>query len=233
MNDGDGDDAVAVAWRSVGAAPELLAYAAAHANPGPDPIADELAAETRARYGDLAGMNIGQDQGRLLQFLVELADARLVVEVGTFTGMSALWLARGLRPGGRLLCFDISDEYPAVGRPFWERAGVADHIEVRVGPAADGLAALPAERHVDLAFIDADKGGYAAYFELLLPRLSERGLLVIDNVLWSGNVIDDTVHDDNTAAIRAFNDLVAARTDCEAVMLPVGDGVTLVRPRPG
>ena len=219
------------AWRSVGASPDLLAYAAAHANPGPDPIATDLAAATRERYADLAGMNIGQDQGRLLQFLGELVAARVVVEVGTFTGMSALWLARGLSPGGRLLCFDISAEYPAVGQPYWERAGVAENIEVRIGPAADGLAALPPDRHVDLAFIDADKGGYASYLELLLPRMSERGLLVVDNVLWSGNVIDESVHDDNTEAIRAFNDMVAARTDCEAVMLPIGDGITLIRPR--
>lgn len=218
-------------WRSVGASDAVLAYAAAHSNPSSDPISTELAAMTREKYGDLAGMNIGQDQGRLLQWLVEFTGARLVVEVGTFTGMSALWLARGLPADGRLVCFDISDEYPEVGRPFWERAGVADRIEVRIGPAADGLANLPTGATVDFAFIDADKPGYTSYLELLLPRLTERGLIIVDNVLWSGNVVDESVQDDNTLAIRAFNDMVAARDDCAALMLPVGDGITLIRPR--
>src|SRR5690606_33717754 len=102
-----------------------------------DPIADELAATTQERFGDLARMNIGQDQGQLLMWLVQLLGAGTVVEVGTFTGMSALWLARGLPEGGRLVCFDISDEFTSVGRPFWERAGVADRIEVRLGDAAE------------------------------------------------------------------------------------------------
>ena len=219
------------AWRSLGASPGVLAYAAAHSNPGPDPVSADLAAATRAAFGDLAGMNIGEDQGRLMQALVALSGARLVVEVGTFTGMSALWMARGLPPDGRLLCFDVSAEYPAVGRPFWERAGVADRIELRIGPAAERLAELADEPPVDLAFIDADKGGYATYLELILPRLAPTGAILVDNVLWSGSVIDDNVQDDNTKAIRAFNDMVASRADVDAVILPLGDGITLIRPR--
>jgi len=218
-------------WRSVGASDEVLAYAAARSNPGPDPIATALAAATRDKYGDLAGMNIGQDQGKLLQWLVDLTGAKTAVEVGTFTGMSALWIARGLPADGTLHCFDISAEYPETGRPFWEQAGVADRIEVHIGPAAERLADLPAGRTVDFAFIDADKPGYATYLEALLPRIAERGLVVVDNVLWHGAVVDESVQDDNTLAIRAFNDMVAARDDCDAVILPVGDGITLIRPR--
>jgi caffeoyl-CoA O-methyltransferase len=218
-------------WRSVGPSDEVLAYAAAHGNPGPDAIRAELAAATAEAYGSLAGMNIGEDQGRLLQLLVEISGARLVVEVGTFTGMSALWLARGLPDGGRLLCFDISAEYPDFGRPYWEKAGVADRIEVRVGPAAERLGELADEPPVDLAFIDADKPNYATYFDALLPRLAPRGLIVVDNVLWSGRIIDAESTDDNTVALRAFNDMVAARDDVDAVMLPVGDGITLIRHR--
>ncbi len=179
-------------WRSVGASPDVLAYAAARSNPGADPISAELAAATRDAFGALAGMNIGEDQGRLMQALVSLSGARTVVEVGTFTGMSALWLARGLPADGRLLCFDISAEYPELGRPYWEQAGVADRIDLRIGPAADRLGELADEAPIDIAFIDADKGGYATYFELILPRLSDRGVILVDNVLWSGRVVDET-----------------------------------------
>ena len=177
-------------------------------------------------------MNIGQDQGRFMSMLVSLIGARVVVEVGTFTGMSALWLARGLPDGGRLLCFDITDKYLATAREAWAAAGVDDRIDMRIGPAADGLAALPAEPHVDLAFIDADKTGYQEYLELLLPRLTERGVILVDNVLWGGSIIDPAVDDESTRALRAFNDHVAARPDCDAVMLNIGDGVTMIRRRP-
>jgi len=215
--------------RSLGISRDLEAYVSGHSNPPTDPIATRLAATTAERFGPIAGMNIGQDQGRLLAWLVDLVGARLVVEVGTFTGMSALWFARALPAGGKLLCFDITDEYLPTAREAWDAAGVTDRIEVRIGPAAERLAELPTERHVDLAFIDADKPGYQTYLDLLLPRLTERGLIVVDNVLWSGKVIDPTVTDRNTLAIRAFNDALARRTDCEAVMLPIGDGITLVR----
>ncbi len=218
--------------RSIGLSEELAAYIGAHANPSGDAVAEALAARTAERFGSLAGMNIGQDQGRFMSMLVSLIGARNVVEVGTFTGMSALWLARGLAAGGRLVCFDITDEYLATAREAWSAAGVEERIEVRIGRAADGLAELPSEPHVDLAFIDADKVGYRQYLELLLPRLAERGVILVDNVLWGGSIIDPTTDDESTRALRAFNDHVAARDDVDAVMLNIGDGLTMIRRRP-
>jgi len=210
---------------------ELYDYISAHANPNVDEASEQLATTTGERFGLLAGMNIGQDQGRFLKMLVGLVGAHTVVEVGTFTGMSAMWLAQGLVPGGRLICFDISDEYLPTAREAWEQAGVTDRIEMRVGLAVDGLAALPNERHIDMAFIDADKPSYHTYLELLLPRLSVGGVIVVDNVLWSGNVIDPADDSESTVALRRFNDHVAARDDVDAVMLPIGDGITLITPR--
>jgi caffeoyl-CoA O-methyltransferase len=215
--------------RSIGISEELGEYIEAHANPQGDEVAERLAATTQERFGALAGMNIGLDQGRFMSMLVSLMDARTLVEVGTFTGMSALWLARGLSGRGRLICFDISDEYLPTAREAWTAAGVEDRIEFRLGPAAEGLAALPLEPHIDLAFIDADKPGYPTYLEALLPRLSARGVILVDNVLWSGRIVDADSDDANTVALRAFNDEVASRTDCEAVMLSIGDGLTLIR----
>ena len=218
--------------RSIGVSEELGAYIEAHANPVGDRVAEALAATTAERFSSLATMNIGQDQGRFMSMLVSLIGARVVVEVGTFTGMSALWLARGLPDGGRLVCFDITDKYLATAREAWAAAGVDDRIDMRIGPAAAGLAALPAEPQVDLAFIDADKTGYQEYLELLLPRLTERGVILVDNVLWGGSIIDPAVDDESTRALRAFNDHVVARPDCDAVMLNIGDGVTMIRRRP-
>lgn len=206
-------------------------YVQRHANPSHDPVAERLAAVTQERFGDLAGMNVGPDQGHLLAMLVAITGARLVVEIGTFTGMSALWMARALPPGGRLVCFDLTDEYLPTARAAWSEAGVDDRIEVVVGPAAQRLRELPADEPVDLAFIDADKTGYAGYVDALLPRLSERGVIVVDNVLWGGSVVDDDDRSESTVALRAFNDAVATRSDVHAVMLPVGDGVTLIRRR--
>ncbi len=209
----------------------LFDYLLAHANPPRDDVTERLAATTRERFPDRAGMNIGGDQGRLLEMLVAITGARLVVEIGTFTGMSALWLARGLPDGGRLICLDLTDQYADVARDAWREAGVDDRIELRIGPAADGLAAMPAEPTIDLAFVDADKTGYLGYLEQLLPRLSPRGVIVVDNVLWGGAVDDPAVTDDSTVALREFNDHVATHPGLAAVMLPVGDGVTLIRRR--
>jgi caffeoyl-CoA O-methyltransferase len=210
---------------------ELFDYAVAHGNPAGDPVSERLALTTRERFGELAGMNIGEDQGRFLQLLVELCGATTVVEVGTFTGMSALWLARGLSDGGRLHCFELVDTYLGTAMEAWTEAGVADRIEMHFGPAADGLAALPDRPHVDLAFVDADKEGYATYVDLLLPRMRDGGVIAVDNVLWSGRVIDPADRSTDTVALREFNDAVAARPDLDAVVLPLGDGLTLIRPR--
>ena len=208
----------------------MFEYVQRHANPADDPVSEQLATTTRERFADRAGMNIGPDQGHLLAMLTKISGATLAVEIGTFTGMSALWIARALPADGKLICFDITDQYLATAREAWEAAGVADRIEMKIGPAADRLNELP-DQPVDLAFIDADKTGYQDYVDALLPRLSERGVIVVDNVLWDGHVVTDVDQDPMTVALRAFNENIATREDVEAVMLPVGDGVTLIRRR--
>ena len=208
--------------------PTIAQYVAARAKPRPDAVLAELRAETAA-LGHVSGMQVGSDQGSLLTALTRLAAASSAVELGTFTGYSAICIARGLEPGGKLLCCDVSEEYTAIARRAWERAGVADRIELRIAPAIETLRALPSDPAIDLVFIDADKGGYASYFDELLPRVRPNGLLLIDNTLWSGRVVDDDATDGDTAAIKAFNDKVAADDRVESYLLPVGDGVTLIR----
>jgi caffeoyl-CoA O-methyltransferase len=169
--------------------------------------------------------------GAFMELLVRLCGARRAVEVGTFTGYSALCIARALGPGGRLLCLDTSAEWTAVARRYWERAGVADRIELRLGPGAVTLAGLPREELFDFGFIDADKPGYRTYYEEILARLRPGGLIVCDNVLWGGSVADPAARDDHTEKIRAFNDFVAADQRVERAMIAVGDGLTLARKR--
>lgn len=209
--------------------PALHTYLVDHGSP-PDDVQRALIATTRS-LGGVAAMQVAPEQGALLTLLTRVVGARFVVEVGTFTGYSALCLARGVEPGGRVLCCDVNEDWTAIARRHWELAGVADRIELRIGPAIDTLRALPAERTVDLAFIDADKPGYLAYWEELVPRTRPGGLILADNVLWSGAVVDPTRDDRDTAAIRAFNDRVAADERVEAVMLPVADGLTIARVR--
>jgi caffeoyl-CoA O-methyltransferase len=208
---------------------EIHAYLVAHGTP-PDDVQEALIAETRG-LGMIAGMQVAPEQGALLTLLTALTSARLAVEVGTFTGYSSLCIARGLAPGGRLVCCDVSEEWTAIARRYWERAGVADRIDLRIAPASETLRALPADPPIDFAFIDADKTGYLDYYEQILERMRPNGLVVVDNVLWAGNVIDDAVDDDNTRAIRHFNDTVAADDRVDRVMIPVSDGLTLLRKR--
>jgi caffeoyl-CoA O-methyltransferase len=208
----------------------LRDYLLAHSIPR-SPVHDDLVAATREAMGDLSIMQIAQEQGPFMTFLTRLVGARRAVEVGTFTGLSALCIAEGLTDGGRVDCFDISDEYVSVGRPFWERAGVADRIEVHIGPAVDTLAGFRPDEPVDLAFLDADKVNYANYYELLLPMLRPGGLVVFDNSLYFGAVYDQAADDENVRAIRAVNDLVAADDRVDAVLLNVGDGLLLALKR--
>jgi caffeoyl-CoA O-methyltransferase len=205
-------------------------YAVDHGGWRPDEVIRELHAETQA-LGDVAGMQIGDDQGQLLTMLARLVGARRAVEVGTFTGYSSLCIARGLAEGGSLLCCDISEEWTAIGVRAWQRAGLSDRIELRIAPALDTLRALPRDADVDLVFIDADKPGYAAYWDELVPRVRPGGLLLADNVLWSGDIVDESVSGANVAALRAFNDTVAADVRVEAVVLPAFDGLTIARKR--
>ena len=193
------------------------------------PLKRRLREETAKMPG--AGMQISAHQGQQIGLLARAVGARRAVEVGTFTGYSALCIARGLPAGGRLLCCDVSEEWTAVGRRFWEKAGVADKIELRIAPAAETLRALPAAEDWDFAFIDADKPGYPVYYEEILRRLRPGGLILADNVLWMGRVADPSAQDPATKAIRAFNDLVARDERVDRVMIPLSDGLTLIRKR--
>jgi len=207
---------------------EVRDYAAGRGSWGPDNVVRRLRAKTRA-LGDVAGMQIGDDQGQLLTMIARLVGARRAVEVGTFTGYSSLCIARGLAEGGSLLCCDISEEWTALGVQAWEEAGLRDRIELRIGPALKTLRRLPHEADIDLVFIDADKTGYVDYWEELVPRVRPGGVLLVDNVLWSGRVVDESVTDDDTVALRRFNDMVAGDVRVEVVVLTAFDGLTIAR----
>jgi caffeoyl-CoA O-methyltransferase len=206
---------------------DLHAYLLDHAPPV-DEVAQSLIDATAA-LGGVSGMQIAPDQGALLALLVRTIGARRAVEVGTFTGFSALCVARALPDDGTLLCCDVSEEWTAIGREHWKRAGVDHKIDLRIAPATETLRALPADSSFDFAFVDADKPNYIAYIDEIIPRLRTNGLLLIDNVLWSGAVVDPKAADDNTIAIRATNDYVAAHPQLESVILPVADGLTVAR----
>ncbi|UZJ34052.1 O-methyltransferase [Streptomyces endophytica] len=204
-------------------------YVLAH-NPQLNPAQRQIVDLTHQKFPDAAGMQSAEEQGALLAFLVRLIGARHVVEVGTFTGFSALSMAQALPADGTLVACDISEEWTAYGREAWADAGVADRIDLRIAPALETLRAMPAEPHIDLAYLDADKGGYIAYWEELVPRLRPGGLIVADNVLYKGEVVNPAATG-SALAIRAFNDHVQADARMEAVMLTVADGVTLARKR--
>ncbi|MDT4932255.1 MAG: caffeoyl-CoA O-methyltransferase [Pseudonocardiales bacterium] len=203
-------------------------YAVGHGTWVPDEVIRRLRSDTQA-LGDVAGMQIGDDQGQLLTMMARIVGARRAVEVGTFTGYSSLCIARGLAEGGSLLCCDVSEDWTAIGVRAWERAGLRDRIELRLAPALQTLRALPREAAIDLVFIDADKPGYTAYWDELVPRVREGGVLLADNVLWSGEIVDESVTGENVAALRAFNDKVAVDSRVEVVVLPAFDGLTIAR----
>jgi caffeoyl-CoA O-methyltransferase len=209
---------------------DLVDYVVAHGSWPEDAVLSELRAETTA-LGPVSGMQVGPDQGQLLTLFSRLVGATRAVEVGTFTGYSSLCIARGLAPGGTLLCCDVNEEWTELARKAWNRAGVADRIDLRIAPAIETLRALSAEPHVDLAFVDADKPGYVGYWEELVPRLRPGGVLLADNVLWSGRVVEGgdgaDGADHNLAGVRAFNDRVAADDRVDAVVLPAFDGLTI------
>jgi len=216
-----------IAPKALTLTPELHAYLLAH-GAGPDPLAAELVDRTRLLVPDQAHMTIAPEEGALLTFLVRLLGARTVVEVGTFTGYSALCLARGLPRDGRLITCDVSEQWTDLAREFWERAGIDDRIELRLGPALETLRGLPREPWVDLAFIDADKPGYIDYWNELVPRTRPGGLILVDNTLFGGEVIAPSPGP-KPAAVHAFNAYACADPRVELVMLPVADGLTLAR----
>ncbi|MDQ1691126.1 MAG: caffeoyl-CoA O-methyltransferase, partial [Pseudonocardiales bacterium] len=196
----------------------------------PDDVIRQLHKETE-ELGSVAGMQIGDDQGQFLTMMARLVQARRSVEVGTFTGYSSLCIARGLVDGGSLLCCDVSEEWTAIAKRAWERAGLSDRIQLRLDPAIKTLRSLPTDADIDLVFIDADKPGYISYWDELVPRVRQGGVLLADNVLWSGDIVDDSVDDPNAVALRAFNDRVAADDRVEVVVLPAFDGLTIARKR--
>ncbi len=197
------------------------------------PAARRLREETQ-ELGRVSGMQVSPEQGAFMALLVKLIDARRTLEVGTFTGYSALMVAQALPPDGRLVACDVSAQWTAVGQRHWAAAGVADKIDLRLAPAIETLDALIAAGEsgtFDFAFIDADKENYDSYYERCLTLLKHRGVVAIDNVLWGGRVADPTQSDPATQAIRALNEKVRADARVDAAMLPVGDGLTLAMKR--
>ena len=220
---------MADAPKSLGLTAELHAYVVAHGTP-PDAVQAALIART-AGLGGVSAMQIAPEQGAFMTTLTRLLGVQRALEIGTFTGYSALCIARGLAPGGRLVCCDVSEEWTAIARDAWAAAGVEDRIDLRIAPALETIATLPEEEHLDLVFIDADKERYAAYYDALLPRLRPNGVILVDNTLWSGAVVDPGATDPATEAIRAFNARVAADDRVDCVLLAVSDGLTLLRKR--
>jgi caffeoyl-CoA O-methyltransferase len=203
-------------------------YVAAHARES------EAAQCLRAETAKLpqAGMQIGSDQAAFLALLVRSSGAKRCIEIGTFTGYSALAIAAALPKDGRLVCCDISEEWTSIARRHWSAAGVAGRIDLRVAPALDTLKDLLARGEAgnfDFAFIDADKSGYDAYYEACLKLLKPGGLIALDNMLWSGRVVNPDHHDTDTDAIRTLNTKVSNDARVESVLLTIGDGVMLAR----
>ena len=209
--------------------PALYDYLVAHAPP-PDAVLQDLAAETAA-LGPISRMQVAVEEAAFLGWLARVIGARRAVEVGTFTGYSAIAMARGLRPDGHLLCCDVSEEWATVARRYFARAGVADRITLKIAPALETLRALPPAADVDLAFIDADKENYDLYYEQCLKLVRIGGLIAIDNALWHGAVADPACNDIDTAAIRALNRKIRDDPRVDMALLPIGDGLLLARPR--
>jgi caffeoyl-CoA O-methyltransferase len=211
--------------------PELADYVRASSEPVDAVVADLLreTAELAERGEASPTYQIAPEQGTFMQLLATALGARRAIEIGTFTGYSALCVARGLPADGSLLCLDVSEEWTAVARRYWERAGLADRIELRLGDAHETLRAVPAEPTFDLAFIDADKTGYADYVEQLHPRMRANGVVLLDNTLRGGRVLEPETDDDR--AVVELNAALAADPRWETVLLPLADGLTMLRAR--
>jgi predicted O-methyltransferase YrrM len=208
--------------------PELYEYMLAR-GARQDELLREVEQETGA-LGGIAVMQIGPDEGALLELLARSIGARFAVEVGTFTGYSAICVGRALPKDGRLLCCEINEEWATRARVNVERAGLADRVEIRLGPAIDTLRSLPGDPPVDFAFVDADKPGYSGYYEELLRLMRPGALMVLDNVLLGGRVLDPG-DDESARAMAALNDRIAEDDRVDCAMLGVADGITLLRKR--
>ncbi|MGJ3242559.1 MAG: O-methyltransferase [Opitutales bacterium] len=209
---------------------DLAAYVDRHRSDREDSLLTRLRAETREALADRSGMQIPADQGTFFSILTAAMEVRTAVEVGTFTGYSALCIARALAPGGHLHCFDVSDTYTAIARRYWAEAGVGDRITLHLGDARE-LLDKHAPQEIDLAFVDADKAAYPAYADLLIPRMRPNGLLLFDNVLWHGKITDPGADDPDTLALRALNETLTTDPRLEASILTVGDGILMARKR--
>lgn len=197
---------------------------------GGDAVLQALRAETIKKFPDFAVMQIGWDQGTFMTLLVAALGVRDAVEIGTFTGYSSICIARGLAPGGRLLCLDVSEEWTDVARKYWKRAGVDKKIELRLAPAAESMKKLEHGRKFDFAFIDADKPGYGDYYELVLPRMRKNGVILFDNMLWGGRLgKKGPIKHPNGRAIDRLNRKLARDPRVESVLLTIGDGVHACR----
>ena len=204
----------------------LTAYLTAHSTP-PDAILRELATETAERYPNEISLQVAPEMGTFLTLLTRVSRARSGLEVGTFTGYSSICIARGLGAGGRLLCCDVSEEWTSVARKYWEKAGLSDRIELRLGPALDTLRALPDDEAFDVAFIDADKIAYPKYWAEVVPRVRGGGVIMVDNTFSHGRVLDAGNDNPSVIAVRTMNDMAAADERVELIMLPIGDGLTV------
>lgn len=217
--------------KTIGLSDELAAYVVRVGAREPEVLV-RLREETAALPQH--GMQISPEEGAFLAMLAELTGARRCIEVGTFTGYSSTAVALALPEDGHLVCCDVSEEWTSVARRYWEDAGVAAKIDLRIAPAADTLDRLLAdgeESTYDFAFVDADKSGYDGYYERLLRLVRPGGLIAIDNTLWAGHVLDEDSDDEDTRAIQALNAKLADDERVSLCLLPVADGVTLARRR--
>lgn len=206
----------------------LYQYVIAHRSLADDVLLDDLRAETEA-LGDIAKMLISREQGSFLTLLTKLLNVRRAVEVGTFTGYSAACIACGLAPDGKLTCFDSSEEWTAIARRHWTRAGLSEFIDLRIGDAAELLPGFIPDHPIDLAFIDANKTGYNQYYETILPLMRPGGLFIFDNMLYGGGVVKTPLTDPDCIAIDALNKKLVRDPRVETVLLPIADGLHLCR----
>jgi caffeoyl-CoA O-methyltransferase len=209
--------------------PGVHEYVVAHSS-APDGLLGDLIEATAQRFPDHVVLQIGPEQGMFMTLLSRLVAPARAIEVGTFTGYSSICLARGLAEGGRLICCDVNEDWTSLAQEYWQKAGLADRIELRLGPALDTLRALPQEASLDLSFIDADKTGYASYWDEIVPRTRSGGIILVDNTLLHGRIFHPDPDPDGRA-IRDFNEHVLADPRVDLAMLSVGDGLTFARKR--
>lgn len=205
--------------------PVVAAYLSAHTT-GPSALEQRLIDQTQTLAR--GGMQVGFPQARFMALLARILQPTTVIEVGVFTGYSALVVAQELGDDATLIACDISEEWTSVATPYWAEAGVADRIDLRIGPASESLAALPSDTRVDLAFIDADKSGYQGYVDQLIPLMHHRSVVLVDNVLWDGFVTHEADQSHDTVALRAFNDAMVADSRIDVALLPIGDGLSMI-----